>query len=270
MNARLNISKTVSEDEAFEVYLTHLLDTIVSKGDAQETSHKHLRDTELAAQEIAQMLKPLATLLARNSQRADGIELEDTIVNLQRDAWFNIVVHGFDTNSNLGRQYIEELRTLARFSKPLIAEERPMLSESDIELNTVLRRGKSPEHTTEQKRRLVKLLPSCEADTKSLTYPEAVFLNAAYWCSRQLHVCHYSRRRQDIPGEDTFRSASYLFHTIPCTTACADLCCLLSPHCSRPASCSRMRRYHHPRGAFDVVSKERSICASRAAVYHVV
>ncbi|KAF9692335.1 hypothetical protein EKO04_009440 [Ascochyta lentis] len=180
MNARLNISKVVSEDEAFEVYLTHLLDTIVSKGDAQETSHKHLRDTELASQEIAQMLKPLATLLARNAQRADSIELDDSIVNLQRDAWFNIVVHGFDTNSDLGRQYIEELRTLARFSKPLIAEERPMLSESDIELNTVLRRGKSPEHTTEQKRRLVKLLPSCEADTKPLTYPEAVFLNTAY------------------------------------------------------------------------------------------
>ncbi|KAF1360229.1 hypothetical protein EJ07DRAFT_155213 [Lizonia empirigonia] len=180
MNARLNISKAVSEDEAFKVYLTHLLDTIVSKGDAQETSHKHLRDTELASQEIAQMLKPLATLLARNAERADSIELDDSIVNLQRDAWFNIVVHGFDTNSDLGRQYIEELRTLARFSKPLIAEERPMLSESDIELNTVLRRGKSPEHTTEQKRRLVKLLPSCEADTKSLTYPEAVFLNTAY------------------------------------------------------------------------------------------
>lgn len=180
MNARVNISKVVSEDEAFEVYLTHLLDTIVSKGDAQETSHKHLRDTELASQEIAQMLKPLATLLARNAQRADSIELEDAIVNLQRDAWFNIVVHGFDTNSDLGRQYIEELRTLARFSKPLIAEERPMLSESDIELNTVLRRGKSAEHTAEQKRRLVKLLPSCEADTKPLSYPEVVFLNTAY------------------------------------------------------------------------------------------
>lgn len=125
MNARLNISKAVSEDEAFEVYLTHLLDTIVSKGDAQETSHKHLRDTELASQEIAQMLKPLATLLARNAERADSIELDDSIVNLQRDAWFNIVVHGFDTNSDLGRQYIEELRTLARFSKPSLPKKDP-------------------------------------------------------------------------------------------------------------------------------------------------
>lgn len=75
---------------------------------------------------------------------------------------------------------MNELRTLARFSQPLITEERASLAESDIELNTVLRRGKSLEHVAEQKRRLVKLLPSCEADIKSLSYSEAVFLNTAY------------------------------------------------------------------------------------------
>ena len=181
MAARLNLSKEINAGEpAFEIYLTHLLDTIVSKGDAQETSHRHLRDTELAAQEIAQLLKPLAVLLARNAERAEYAELDDSIIGLQRDAWFNIVVHGFDLLSDLGKQYREELRTLARYSKPLITEERPFLSESDIELNTVLRRGKSPEHTIEQKKRLGKLLPSCEADTKSLSYQESVFLSTAY------------------------------------------------------------------------------------------
>lgn len=181
MAARLNLSKEITADEpTFEIYLTHLLDTIVSKGDAQETSHRHLRDTELAAQEIAQLLKPLAVLLGRNAESPEYAALDDSIIGLQRDAWFNIVVHGFDLLSDLGKQYREELRTLARFSKPLITEERPFLSESDIELNTVLRRGKSPEHTVEQKRRLGKLLPSCEADTKSLSYQEAVFLSTAY------------------------------------------------------------------------------------------
>jgi phosphatidylinositol 4-kinase len=181
MNARLNMSTGISaSDDAYEVYLSHLLDTIVSKGDAPETSHRHMRDTELAAQEIAQLLKPLAVLLSRNARYDDWSETSDSILGLQRDAWFNIVVHGFDTLSDLGKKYREELKTLARFSQPLIAEERPSLSESDIELNTVLRRGKSPEHTVEQKRRLGKLLPSCETDTKSLSYQEAVFLSTAY------------------------------------------------------------------------------------------
>lgn len=181
MNARMNLSTEISaKDSSYEVYLTHLLDTIVSQGDAQESSHHHLRLTELAAQEIAQLLKPLATLLARNTEHAGSPEFENSIIHLQRDAWFNIVVHGFDTLSELGRQYRDELGTLARFSQPLIAEERPSLSESDIELNTVLRRGKSPEHTVEQKKRLGRLLPSCEADTRSLSYQEAVFLSTAY------------------------------------------------------------------------------------------
>jgi phosphatidylinositol 4-kinase len=181
MNARLNMSKQISaNDDAYDVYLSHLLDTIVSKGDAPETSHRHMQDTELAAQEIAQLLKPLAVLLSRNAKHDDWSETSDSIISLQRDAWFNIVVHGFDTLSDLGKKYREELKTLARFSQPLIAEERPSLSESDIELNTVLRRGKSPEHTVEQKRRLGRLLPSCEADTRSLSYQEAVFLSTAY------------------------------------------------------------------------------------------
>ncbi|KAH3988341.1 hypothetical protein HBH51_000510 [Parastagonospora nodorum] len=181
MSARLNMSTAISaNDDAYELYLSHLLDAIISKGDAPETSHRHMHDTELAAREIAQLLKPLAVLLSRNANPDNLSDMSDAIIGLQRDAWFNIVVHGFDTLSDLGKEYREELKTLARFSQPLIAEERPSLSESDIELNTVLRRGKSPEHTAEQKRRLGRLLPSCEADTRSLSYQEAVFLSTAY------------------------------------------------------------------------------------------
>ena len=62
----------------------------------------------------------------------------------------------------------------------MITEERTALVESDIELNTVLRRGKSAEHAVEQKQRLSALLPSCESDIRSLSYSEAVFLNTAY------------------------------------------------------------------------------------------
>jgi phosphatidylinositol 4-kinase len=62
MNARLNMSSAISvQDDAYELYLSHLLDTIVSKGDAPETSHRHMRDTELAAQEIARTMPNMTT-----------------------------------------------------------------------------------------------------------------------------------------------------------------------------------------------------------------
>ncbi|KAF2265626.1 phosphatidylinositol 4-kinase-like protein STT4 [Lojkania enalia] len=181
LQARLHLSNEIkATDPAFETYLTNLLDTIVSKGDAYDSSNRHLRDAEFAAQEIAQMLEPLTILLSENAEVTDLAKLDDSILNLQRDAWFNIVVHGFDLTTSLGKKHLNELRTLARFSQPLIAEERSDLVESDIELNTVLRRGKSAEHAIEQKKHLVVLLPSCESDIKSLSYPEAVFLNTAY------------------------------------------------------------------------------------------
>lgn len=164
----------------YEIYLTHLLDAIVSKGDVPEATKSHLKDTELAAQEIAQMLSPLAILMYRNTGSEGLLHVSDAIITLQRDAWFNIVVHGFDLTSELGTKYRRELRTLSRFSQPLVLEDRAGSVESDIELNTVLRRGKSAEHVAEQKRRLARLLPTCENDVKSLNYSEAVFLNTAY------------------------------------------------------------------------------------------
>jgi phosphatidylinositol 4-kinase len=158
----------------------HLLDTIVSKGDAHENANSHIPDTELAAREISQLLAPLAVLISKESEPAESWNYRDTITSLQRDAWFNIVVHGFNLSSPFGRKYLTELRTLAAFSQPLIAEERADQVESDVELNIVLRRGKGPEQTVEQKRNLIKLLPSCETDIKSLNHSEVVFLNTAY------------------------------------------------------------------------------------------
>ncbi|KAH7132122.1 hypothetical protein B0J11DRAFT_217458 [Dendryphion nanum] len=181
MNARLALSNELQPSSpAFEIYLIHLLDTIVSKGDAHEANSRHIRDTELAAQEIAQLLSPLAILISKNVGSPELNNLDDSIIALQRDAWFNIVVHGFDLTTRLGQQHIAELGTLARVSKTLIAEEGAALAESDIDLNTVLRRGKSPEHAAEQKKHLTQLLPACESDIRSLSYSEVVFLNTAY------------------------------------------------------------------------------------------
>ncbi|KAF2810160.1 phosphatidylinositol 4-kinase-like protein STT4 [Mytilinidion resinicola] len=181
LHARNSLARDIQPSStAFEICLVHLLETIISKGDAHENANSHIPDTELAAREIAQLLAPLAILVSKEPENTELGKYRDNIASLQRDAWFNIVVHGFNFNSQLGKKYHLELRTLATFSQPLIAEERVDQVESDVELNTVLRRGKGPEHTVEQKQNLIKLLPSCETDIKSLNHSEVVFLNTAY------------------------------------------------------------------------------------------
>jgi phosphatidylinositol 4-kinase len=188
MSARLYLSNDLRPNsELFEVYLLHLLEAVVSKGDAPEfvgitnPFNKKIGDSELATQEIAQLLRPLAALAASNTQLLgeDNLGIEG-LANLQRDAWFNAVAHGFTLDSSLGMKYRNELQTLAQFSMPLIAEDRTDQLESDIELNTTLRRGKSNDQAANLRKYLIKYVAKVEDDIKSLNYSELVFITSAH------------------------------------------------------------------------------------------
>src|SRR5947208_13907732 len=53
------------------------------------------------------------------------------------------------------------------------------LTESDMELNTVLRRGMNGQNISEQKKKLSAALPSHESEIRNLSYPKIIFLQAA-------------------------------------------------------------------------------------------
>lgn len=163
----------------YAIYLEHLLESIVNMGDVHQSQSTREADTEVAAREIAQLLHPLATLMSNNDLASDETLGEET-TSLLRDAWFNIVVHGFTTNTDRGKKYLNELRHMAIHSKPLVTEQRGEQVESDIELNTVLRRGMSSEHEVTQKKRLTSLLPGKASEIGGLSYRKVIFLQAAY------------------------------------------------------------------------------------------
>jgi phosphatidylinositol 4-kinase len=180
MKGRDYLSQSLrKESPLYEIYLEHLLETIISKGDVHQAQNTREADVEVAAREIAQLLQPLAMLMSSNDLASDD-NLDEEMLSLIRDAWFNIVVHGFTTNTDRGKKYLNELRVMAIHSKPLVAEQRGEQVESDIELNTVLRRGMSSEHEAMQKKRLAALLPSKSSEIKGLSYRKVIFLQAAY------------------------------------------------------------------------------------------
>lgn len=180
MDARCHISANLRPDSSlFDIYWEHLLDTIIAVGDVPQSSHSKDFDVQLAAQDIAQLLRPLAVFMASNDMSVDAIT-EDESHTLLRDAWFNIVVHGFLPTSDIGSKWISELRIMAVHSPPLVAEQRGEQVESDIELNTVLRRGMSTERDMLQKKHLSDLLPSKASDIRNLSYRKVIFLQAAY------------------------------------------------------------------------------------------
>ncbi|PKS11831.1 hypothetical protein jhhlp_001125 [Lomentospora prolificans] len=180
MKARCYMSANLRpESPLFDTYWEHLLDTIISVGDVHQSNHTKDSDVQLAAHDIAQLLRPLAVFMESNDMSVDAIT-EDESHSMLRDAWFNIVVHGFLPSSELGEKWIKELRIIAVHSPPLVAEQRGEQVESDIELNTVLRRGMSSEREALQKKHLCDLLPSRASDIRNLSYRKVIFLQAAY------------------------------------------------------------------------------------------
>ena len=181
MKARIHLSEHVQQESPlFEIYLVHLLESIVSKGDVLESDNTHEADVELTAREIIQLLKPLTHLLS--TKACQGLlRRDENIARLFRDTWFNIVVHGITPASRYGQRCPEELRNFAQHSVSLVADDRTEQFESDIELNSVLRRGMNAPHIVEQKRSLISLLPQCEPDITSLSHSKVLFLSAAYF-----------------------------------------------------------------------------------------
>ena len=179
--ARLRLAKLVKIDsDAFQTYVLHLLETIVSKGDIHEREMSTPKqDFELAALEVCQLLAPLAHL-APNFPANSSLQESEDFVRLQREVWFNIAVHGIAVGSDLWNGHELDLLQIARFSEPLISSDHADGLEGDIELDTVLRRGMTAPRTATLKKSLIDLLPSQEASIRSLEYPKVVFLHAAY------------------------------------------------------------------------------------------
>ncbi|OJD11615.1 hypothetical protein AJ78_07647 [Emergomyces pasteurianus Ep9510] len=164
----------------YRVYLIYLLESIVNKGDATDREKDRRKDVELSAEEIIPLVKPLAILFSKSKSNWDvPVDAsEHDIPSLLRDVWFNIAVHGISLRSEIVQQYYWELRILAIHSPPLVAENRAELLESDIELNTVLRRGATQNRAADQRKNLAAELPHLEYDIRRLSYPKTVFLNS--------------------------------------------------------------------------------------------
>ncbi|KAI8624667.1 phosphatidylinositol 3 [Xylariaceae sp. FL1651] len=210
MKARNHISANIKRDSPlFDIYLDYMLEDLVSKGDVYQSNHMKESDIEFAAQEIAQLLQPLATLMSTHDFAAELPSQDDDGFALIRDAWFNIVVHGFTSTTERGKKYMNELRVMAIHSPPLVAEQRGEQIESDIELNTVLRRANTSDREAKQKKSLASLIPSKASDIRGLSYRKVIFLQAAYLveslradsgdCTKALsYFLEPSMRRDDV------------------------------------------------------------------------
>lgn len=179
LKAKLYLSEKLKPSSPlYRRWFLYLLESIVNKGDTAD--EKRGKAEEFPAEELMSLLLPLSAIFANGDPLAEFADDNVEVLSLLRDVWFNVSVHGISLGCSIARAHLRELRTLALHSPPLIAENQPELLESDLDLNTVLRRGSNLHSFTETKRQnLCNDLPGFEADIRKQSYPRLTFSNAA-------------------------------------------------------------------------------------------
>lgn len=160
----------------FKVYLHEILQAILSKGDNQDIEHHRSHD-EIGAvgNQIGLYLKPLAELLPDVKEGEEPLEIKDSdTINLMRNIWFNMVVHGYSVKSPIVKTYSRELERIAYNTPPLASELSWDRTETSLELNSILRR-RSSNHNVKDLRNI---LGDIFEVHRTLSYSKLMFLSA--------------------------------------------------------------------------------------------
>lgn len=170
-------AKLDQSNPLYFTYLKEILKAIISRGDVQVLDH-HRPHNEISAigDQISIYLKPLADLLPDMHKGEKPLrKLENSIADLFRNIWFNMVVHGYSINSVNAKTYANELERIAYNTPPLASEQSWSRNETSLELNTVLKRGSS-NHNVKDHRHIVGDIFEVP---RTMSYSKLMFLAAA-------------------------------------------------------------------------------------------
>ncbi|ODV91005.1 hypothetical protein CANCADRAFT_115283 [Tortispora caseinolytica NRRL Y-17796] len=179
--ARIIVSRALSPGNAlFESYLTELLSSIVSKTSSESQSrhpqHGSSKKLRQSANELSHIIAPLAELLPDDSQPA--FKTADNQLNtLFRSAWFNLAAHGFTIELEMVKSDIVYMRRIARNSPPLVSEISAYQLDSQLELNTILRRS-SDGNFHDLRHYLMNTLHLNSYEIKQLSISKQIFIGA--------------------------------------------------------------------------------------------
>lgn len=211
-NSRSDLSKKLTQkNPLYFVYLSEILSSIISRGDVQVLDH-HRSHNEISAigEQISLYLKPLADLLPDVHLGEKPLKITDSYtVDLFRNIWFNMVVHGYSIYSEHAKKYSNELERIAYNTPPLASELNWHRTETSLELNTVLKRGSS-NHNVKDHRHIVGDIFEV---SRTMSYSKLMFLAAALFVE-SLRVktgdCHTILKYYSDPSMKTSGIDKYL------------------------------------------------------------
>ncbi|EGW33972.1 uncharacterized protein SPAPADRAFT_133766 [Spathaspora passalidarum NRRL Y-27907] len=173
---KLKVQYLNHQSDLYMTYLDEMLTAIINKGDVQQLEH-HRPHTEIReiGDQIAIYLKPLAEMLPDVTKSEEPLKITSThTIDLFRNIWFNMVVHGYNITSKNCQDNIKELERIAYNTPPLASELSWDKTETSLDLNTVLRRGSSNHNVKDHRQILGKIFEI----HRTMSYPKLMFLAA--------------------------------------------------------------------------------------------
>ncbi|OZJ03933.1 hypothetical protein BZG36_03611 [Bifiguratus adelaidae] len=182
-NCQLRLAQRVRDRPEIELlYLHNLLNLFVEKGNSIQrviAKNGKVQLNSMAA-ELGLLLPVLKALLLHPSFNPH-LDANEETVSLYRNTWFHCILYGFVTESMWYREWQESIGILASKTPPLVLESAVNYMDSDLEYNSVLRRGFSDQDLLTMRNTLSNLLPTHAKEIYYFTFPQIVFLLAVYY-----------------------------------------------------------------------------------------
>jgi phosphatidylinositol 4-kinase len=183
LSAQLDLAKRLhARPEFYSLYLTNLLSLFVDKANSIEPlTAKEKKGIRLTLPtELGSLLPILAALLSHKDFRPHETPVEN-IVSLFRNAWFHLVLHGFADDTASIPEWYRSLIVIASKTPVLVMESATNYLESDLEYNSVLRRGHvSDRDLSKMRQSLINYLPKRSAEIKTFSFAQTAFVLTVY------------------------------------------------------------------------------------------
>lgn len=166
--------------ETYKLHLHSLLDMLIATGEVEKLEHhRSQKEIKSVANQISSYLEPLAAALPGLDQKPLDISQDVKATNAFRNVWFNMVVHGFNRDSEITKRNLEFLKIIAHNSPPLASNFPSNNKEMSFEMNTILCRGSSNENIKAQKHLVIDYAKGNVLQAKTISVSKLMFLATA-------------------------------------------------------------------------------------------
>ncbi|KAJ1653571.1 phosphatidylinositol-4- kinase [Dispira simplex] len=167
--------------DLYQRFFTYLLNWFVDKGvEIQNTISAVRTKGVIHAKELGVFL-PVIQALLEHADFEPQLKPNQETVSLMRNVWFHLVLNGCLVDPSWIAQYNDALVIMAAKSPVLVHESAINYLETDLEYNSVLRRGYS-EHTLSSLRQtLASYLPDHTSTIRGLSFAQTTFLLAIWY-----------------------------------------------------------------------------------------